>query len=29
LHQDVSRYSFEKELATPDGQLLIVRVRRR
>jgi hypothetical protein len=29
LRQDVSAYEFEKELATPDGQLLIVRVRKR
>jgi hypothetical protein len=27
LHEDVSAYQFEKELATADGQLLIVRVR--
>lgn len=29
LHQDVSMYTFEQEFASPDGQLLIVRVKKR
>ena len=29
LHQDVSMYDFEREFASPDGHLLIVRVRKR